>query len=57
MPAHKHCELLVPTSGTVIIQVGNGPGQFFGSYEASWVHTTVTNLGWTLMLSRRLSQL
>jgi len=40
MLGNKHCEMLLPTRGSAIKQVGNGPGQFLGSYEANWVHTT-----------------
>jgi len=42
MLAHKHCELFVTHCGSVINSVGNGPGQFLESYEASWLQTPIS---------------
>jgi len=39
-PSNKHCELVLPTAGRPRIWVGNGPGQFLGSYVIGQVVTT-----------------
>jgi len=40
MPAHKHCELLIPSSGCAKNLVGNALGQFLESYVINRVFTT-----------------
>jgi len=40
MPAHKHCELLIPSSGSAKNLVGNALGQFLESYVINRVFTT-----------------
>jgi len=53
MPAHKHCDLFVPVGWP--LWVGNGPGQFLGSYVINWVRTArlVQWLSWVFKNQER----
>jgi len=54
-PAHKYCELFLPTTGWAWNKACNGPGHFLGSYVIHRMYTIhlVQWLGWVFAIQER----